>query len=59
MNIENLTGLGKRIKSNVYIHEQKDTISKYNLFLNVRNNNDYPHNNLFVIVSMNEPGVKY
>jgi len=32
-----------------------DTTKTYNLFLNVRNNNDYPYNNLFVIVSLDEP----
>jgi gliding motility-associated lipoprotein GldH len=25
---------------------------KYNLFLNLRNNNDYPFNNIFLIVSL-------
>ncbi len=40
--------------------EQKDTINPYNLFLNVRNNNDYPFSNLFVIVSLKDPenGIK-
>lgn len=32
-----------------------DTKKQYNLFLNIRDNNDYPYNNLFVIVSMEEP----
>lgn len=35
--------------------EQKDTVNPYNLFLNVRNNNEYPFNNLFVIVSLKNP----
>lgn len=32
-----------------------DTTSAYNLFVNLRNNNDYPFNNLFLIVSLEEP----
>ncbi len=28
---------------------------KYNLFVNIRDNNDYPFNNLFLIVSLEEP----
>ncbi len=39
--------------------EQKDTVSRYNLFVNVRNNNSYPYNNLFLIVQMQEPGSKF
>jgi gliding motility-associated lipoprotein GldH len=32
-----------------------DSIKKYNLFLNIRNTNEYKFNNLFLIVSMNFP----
>jgi len=32
-----------------------DTINSYNLFLNVRNNNDYEFSNLFLIVGLNFP----
>lgn len=32
-----------------------DTTQLYNLFVNVRNNNDYPFSNLFLIVSMENP----
>lgn len=32
-----------------------DSTKHYNLFLNVRDNNDYPFNNLFVIVSLVQP----
>ena len=32
-----------------------DTLKQYNLFLNIRGNNDYPFNNLFLIVSMEQP----
>jgi gliding motility-associated lipoprotein GldH len=35
--------------------EQKDTISSYNLFLNIRNNKNYPFSNLFLIVSLEQP----
>lgn len=34
---------------------QLDSLKKYNLFLNVRNTNDYEFNNIFLIVSMNFP----
>jgi gliding motility-associated lipoprotein GldH len=33
-----------------------DTKKKYNLFLTLRGNNDYPYNNLFLIVNMEQPG---
>ena len=35
-----------------------DTINPYNLFLNVRNNNNYPFNNMYLIVALKEPGKK-
>lgn len=34
---------------------QNDTISKFNMFINIRNNNDYPFNNLYLIVKMHTP----
>jgi len=34
---------------------QKDTLNKHNLFVNIRNNQDYPYNNLFLIVKMQQP----
>lgn len=34
---------------------EMDSISKYNLFVNIRNNNDYPFNNLFLIVALDLP----
>ncbi|HLP64131.1 gliding motility lipoprotein GldH [Flavobacterium sp.] len=37
---------------------QLDKAKKYNLFVNIRNNNDYPYNNLFLIVSMEQPNKK-
>lgn len=38
--------------------DQKDTVSRYNLFVNVRNNNSYPYSNLYLIVEMQQPGTK-
>ncbi|WP_046746095.1 gliding motility lipoprotein GldH [Kordia zhangzhouensis] len=35
--------------------QQPDTINKYNLFINVRNTNEYEFRNLFLIVHMNFP----
>lgn len=32
-----------------------DSLKTYNLFINIRNTNDYKYNNLFLIVSMNFP----
>ncbi|MFD2551613.1 gliding motility lipoprotein GldH [Bizionia sediminis] len=35
-----------------------DSVNPYNLFVNVRNNHEYPFNNLFLIVKMNFPNGK-
>ncbi|EGV43016.2 gliding motility lipoprotein GldH [Bizionia argentinensis JUB59] len=35
-----------------------DSINKYNLFVNLRNNNNYPFNNLYLIVEMDFPNGK-
>jgi len=35
-----------------------DPKKQYNLFINVRDNNDFPFNNLFLIVSMEQPDKK-
>ncbi len=32
-----------------------ETNKQYNLFVNIRDNNDYPFNNLFLIVTMEQP----
>jgi gliding motility-associated lipoprotein GldH len=34
-----------------------DTTKTYNLFVNLRANNNYPYNNLFLIVSMDHPNM--
>ncbi|WP_396180426.1 gliding motility lipoprotein GldH [Flavobacterium sp.] len=51
-------GTWKKNKKAAFTFEQKDTTSVYNLYLNVRNNNEYPYNNLFLIVSLNQPNGK-
>jgi gliding motility-associated lipoprotein GldH len=53
-----LDGSWKKSDTLRFTFEQKDTIKPYNLFLNVRNNNDYPFNNMYLIVSLKEPGKK-
>ena len=53
-----LDGTWKKSDTLRFTFEQKDTINPYHLFLNVRNNNDYPFNNMYLIVSMKEPGKK-
>ena len=35
-----------------------DANKKYNLFVNVRDNNDFPYSNLFLIVSLEQPNKK-
>ncbi len=35
--------------------DQADTLKKYNLFLNIRNNDDYEFNNLFLIIAIEHP----
>ena len=37
---------------------EMDVKKQYNLFLNIRDNNDYPFNNLFLIVSLEQPNKK-
>ena len=35
---------------------EMDTTKVYNLFVNVRDNDKYPYNNIFLVVSMDHPG---
>ena len=51
-----LDGTWKKSDTLRFEFQQTDTINPYHLFLNVRNNNDYPFNNLYLIVTMKEPG---
>lgn len=39
-----------------FVYNSQDTTDRYDLFLNLRSNNDYPFNNIFLIVSLEEPG---
>ena len=50
-----LDGSWKKTDTIQFSFEQNDTVNPYNLFLNVRNNNDYPYNNLYVIVALTQP----
>ena len=50
-----LDGKWKKEDKIAFSFEQKDTINLYNMFLSVRNNNNYPFNNMFVIVTLNQP----
>lgn len=36
--------------------KQTDTLKHYNLFVNIRNNDDYQFSNLFLIVALEQPG---
>lgn len=38
-----------------FTFEQKDTLKTYDLFVNLRNNSNYPYSNLFLIVKMISP----
>ncbi len=38
-----------------FTFKQTDTIQPYNLFVNIRNNDDYKFSNLFLIVAMEQP----
>ncbi len=38
-----------------YTLPEMDTTKFYNLFINLRDNDNYPYNNLFLIVSMEQP----
>jgi gliding motility-associated lipoprotein GldH len=53
-----LDGSWKKSDTLRFTFEQKDTVNPYHLFLNVRNNNDYPFSNMYLIVTIKEPGKK-
>lgn len=38
-----------------FVIPQMDSLKKYDVFLNIRNSNEYPYNNIFIIASMNFP----
>lgn len=39
--------------------EQQDTTRLYNMFVNIRSNNDYPYSNIFLIVEMQQPDTDF
>jgi gliding motility-associated lipoprotein GldH len=53
-----LDGTWKKSDTLRFTFEQNDTVNPYHLFLNVRNNNNYPFNNMYLIVTMKEPGIQ-
>uniref|UniRef100_UPI0040494A31 gliding motility lipoprotein GldH n=1 Tax=Flavobacterium sp. TaxID=239 RepID=UPI0040494A31 len=52
---ENINGSWKKNDTIKFSFEAIDTIKTHNLFINIRNNNDYPFNNLFLIVTLKQP----
>lgn len=38
--------------------DQKDTMSRYNMYVNIRDNKNYPFSNLFLIVALEHPSKK-
>ncbi len=55
---DSYTSVGKSWnKDNVvsFEFEAKDTLAEYNMFLNLRANNDYPFSNIFLITSIESP----
>ena len=52
---KNLDGKWSNKEDISFSFEQNDSINLYNMFVNIRNNNDYPFNNLFLIVKINQP----
>ncbi|CAM3820850.1 gliding motility lipoprotein GldH [Flavobacterium jumunjinense] len=48
-------GVWKKEDVKRFVFKQEDTINPYNLFLNIRNTNEYPFRNLFVIVNLKQP----
>ena len=45
----------KKENAITFTFKAPDTINPYNLFINLRNNNDYKYNNLFLIASIKYP----
>lgn len=50
-----MDGLWKEGEAVSFNLPELDSLKSYNLFLNIRNTNDYQYNNLFLIVTMNFP----
>ncbi len=52
---KSLSGNWNKDEAINFTFPQLDSIKDYNLFINVRNTNDYKYNNIFLIVSINFP----
>lgn len=52
---ESLNGNWKSNETISFHLPELDSLKRYNLFLNLRNTNDYKYNNIFLIVSMDFP----
>ncbi|MBB4118362.1 gliding motility-associated lipoprotein GldH [Mesonia hippocampi] len=52
---QSLSGYWSKNNTISFTIKEIDTTKKYNLFINVRNNNNYPYQNLFLITNMNFP----
>lgn len=55
---ETLPGYWERDKVITFELPKLDSIGSYNLFINLRNTNDYPYNNIFLITTMQFPNGK-
>lgn len=53
-----LDGVWKKNDKVEFIFESNDSIHPYNLFFNIRNNKEYPFNNLYLIVTLVQPDQK-
>ena len=53
---KSLDGTWKKDSIATFTFTQQDTVKLYNMFVNIRNNDDYKFNNLFLIVSLEQPG---
>ena len=51
----NSGGIWSREDAKEFIFTKEDTISRFNLFINIRNDNEYPFSNLFLITDLNFP----
>ncbi len=52
---KSLSGVWNKNETIAFSLPQLDSLKKYNLFVNLRNTNDYRFNNIFLIVSMDFP----
>ena len=50
-----LSGVWSQEDVQVFKYKSKDSTSEYNLFINIRNTEDYPFNNLFIITELTYP----